>query len=101
MLPYRLLRPTFLDTYIQLAPRERFKIKKIILDVRFDPDPDDIMKIRINYLGLPYVKAYDENDYWLMYFIERGVVICALCGRDSSYINLLEDLVASNPPDPN
>ena len=90
-----------LDTYIQLTPRERWKIKKIILDVRFDPEPDDVMKIRIEYLSYNYIKAYDENDYWMMYYVERGTVFCVLCGRDSSYIDLLEDLVISHPIEPN
>jgi hypothetical protein len=99
--PYRLCKPTFLNGYVQLTPRERWKIKQIISEIRQDPTPDDIKKIPIPYLGSMYVKAYDDDDFWVLYYVEQGIVCCVSCGRDSSYIDILEDLVVSRPPDPN
>ncbi len=92
MLPYHLCEPSFVGTYALLTPSERAHIKRLVTEVRTDPDPDDIRKIRIPYLGSLYVQAIDDEGYWLLYFVQNQVVYCVSCGHGSPHTDPLVDL---------
>jgi hypothetical protein len=63
-----------------------------------DPDPDDVWKIRLPYLGAMYVKAIDDEGYWLLYFVQNGTVWCVSCGHGSEQVDVLVDLSDLDQP---
>lgn len=92
MHPYRLARPTFENAYALLSPTQRRCVLDIIADVRHNPEPDDISKISIPYVGSMYVRAFGEEGCWLFYFVQNEVVCCVSCGQGSEYIDVLVDI---------
>jgi hypothetical protein len=92
VLPYRFARPSFENAYALLSPSQRRLVQDIIADVRRNPDPDDIRKISIPYVGSMYVRAFGEEGCWLFYYVQDGIVWCVSCGQGSEYIDVLVDV---------
>ena len=76
-----------------MSPVQRGHIKRLGAGVRGDPTPDEVWKISLPYLGAMYVKAVDDDGYWLLYFEQNQTVYCVSCGKDSPYIDVLADLI--------
>jgi hypothetical protein len=93
--PYRLCRPGFENAYALLRPQQRGHVKRLVAEVCRDPEPDDVWKIRLPYLGAMYVKAIDDEGYWLLYYVQEGTVYCVSCGQDSPFIDPVEDLTSA------
>lgn len=97
MIPYYLCEPSFPNTYALLSPAQRSHIKQLVDRVRISPERDDVWKIGVPYLGAMYVKAFDDDGYWLLYFVQEGILNCVACGLDSPYTDVLVDLTPDLP----
>jgi hypothetical protein len=96
--PYRLCRPGFENAYALLTPRQRGYVKRLVAEVCRDPAPDDNRTIRLPYLGAMYVKAIDDDGYWLLYYEQDGTIYCVSCSHESPFIDPVVDIVDADPP---
>ena len=45
-----------------------------------------------------YVKAIDDDGYWLLYYEQAGTVYCVSCGHESPFIDQVVDAADADPP---
>lgn len=102
MLEYRLIKPYFLDAYLQLRPDQQQRIRALIAEVRQTPNPDDIRRIRVESVNGIHCKAFDEDaSLWLVYYVQNQIVWCVSCGHETPYIDVMTDLKIDASPDRN